>query len=60
MTKLDEFRSWLYAYWEEVFHYDVYDMECPSNFQAIQNVIDEFEAQFADELKTEDEVVEES
>ena len=54
MTKLDEFRSWLYSHREEKMEYGFLDEG------AVDEIIDQFETKFADELKAEDEVVEES
>ena len=54
MSKLDEFRSWLYS------HRDYVCDNPMKDYEAVDEVIDEFEAKFADELKAEDEVVEES
>ena len=59
MTKLDEFRSWLYSHQDDCFvHASGQSQE--AWYDAIEEVIEKFEAQFADELKAEDEVVEES
>lgn len=55
MTKLDEFRSWLYS-----FYGDCFNDEEAEVWLRVEEIVCKFDRTFADELKTEDEVVEES